>query len=98
PRNPRNNPNKVRSTDMENLFFLAILVVSIVCWNRLRDRLDALEWRIGLLERSSQDRPPAAPIGPVAPPPVSAPPVMTAPPAPPLPRPIVYTPIPLERP
>jgi uncharacterized membrane protein len=78
---------------MENLFFLAILVVSIVCWNRLRDRLDALEWRIGLLERSSQDRPPAAPIAPVAPPPVGAPPVMTAPP----PRPIVYTPIPLER-
>ena len=84
---------------MEAFLFAILLVVLVIRWIYLRDRIDALEGRIIVLERASVIRAPAAPfIAPPAPrtepppapqprPAPPPPPAATAPaPAPPLPE------------
>lgn len=75
---------------MEAFLFACLLVGLALRWIYLRDRLDTLETRIGVLERASIQYPPAAPFMPrpvpapvpVAPPPPPAPETRTAPPLP----------------
>jgi len=81
---------------MEAFLLLCILVVLVIRWIYLRNRLDALENRLFVLERASVSRAPAsqfavapilhpepAPAPAPAPPPVVSPPPMPTPPSPP---------------
>jgi len=70
---------------MEAFLFAILLVVLVIRWIYLRDRIDALEGRILVLERASVMRPPAVPfIAPPAPR-TEPPPALPTRPAPPQP-------------
>ncbi len=74
---------------MESFLFVCILLVLVICWISLRNRLDALENRLFLLERAA-DR---APVFPLAAPPIprpspAPPPPIVDRPAPPPPPPV----------
>src|SRR4051812_40555111 len=73
---------------MESFLFAILLVVLVVRWIYLRDRIDALEGRLAVLERASVMR---APIPEFTAPP---PPRPEPPPTPPTP-PIVERPAPI---
>jgi uncharacterized membrane protein len=70
--------------------FACTLVVLIIRWIYLRDRIDALEGRLTVLERASLYRAPAPEFSPP-----TAPPPRPAPPAPPPPPPVVERPAPI---
>jgi uncharacterized membrane protein len=73
---------------MEAFLFAILLVVLVVRWIYLRDRIDALEGRLVVLERASVMRAPTAPF--IAP----LPPRTESPPQPPPPPPVVERPAP----
>src|SRR3954451_4193744 len=95
---------------MEGFLFAVMLVVLIVRWVYLRDRMDTLERRLYALERAAVDwplgwqpqaappprpTPPAPPAAPPPPPPVVAPePIVVRTPPPPMPEAFVPAPPP----
>ncbi|MGD0772396.1 MAG: DUF2339 domain-containing protein [Candidatus Solibacter sp.] len=68
---------------MEAFLFVCILVVLAICWIYLRNRIDALENRLGELERAAGRRAFAAQVVPPAPIPTPPPESISAPAPPP---------------
>lgn len=87
---------------MELFLFTCMLVVLVIRWFQMRERLATIEARLDALtnwvHRAPVARPEPPPVPVAAPAPVSAPPPPPPPPAPPEPKPVVVPELMAERP